>query len=101
MEILQNKIIVYIVVSLLGLSIVKGFIDTIKDFFAEPTYTKKAVELMLKHDRLKQKNKKLELEIQVIEKDNERLKHDITADSLTIYNSSRAYRDSLRAELFK
>ena len=78
----------------------KGLTDTVKDFFTEPTYTKEAVELMLKHDRLKQENKKLELEIQVIEKDNERLKQNISADSAVIHNSSRAYRDSLRAVIF-
>lgn len=98
---LQNKVIVYILISLFGLSVLKGAFDSVKDFFKEPTYTKEAVELMLKHQKLKDENKRLLLENEIIEKDNERITKDITADSTVVYNSSRAYRDSLRAELFK
>jgi hypothetical protein len=97
---LQSKAIIYILAAVFSLSIVSSIVNNVKDYFKEPTYTKDAIELMIKHDRLKQEIKKLEIDNQIIEKDNERLKHNITSDSITIYDSSRAYRDSLRAVLF-
>lgn len=76
--------------------------NNIRDTFFPPekTYSKEAVELMLKHNELKQEIKSLKIENEIIEKDNERISKDITTDSLTIYSSSRAYRDSLRTALF-
>jgi hypothetical protein len=99
----QNKILIYVIVGLLSFGALSSIFSNVKDTFfpAEKTYSIEAVELMLKHDRLKQENKKLLIENEVIEKDNERLKHDIDTDSVTVANSSRQYRDSLRAELFR
>jgi len=100
---IQNKILIYVIVGLLSLGAISSIFKNVKDtlFPEERTYTKEAVELMLKHERLKQEIKVLEIENKIIEKDNERLTKNITTDSTIVYNSSRAYRDSLRAELFK
>jgi hypothetical protein len=99
----QSKILIYIVIGLLSLVSLSSVFKNVKDTFfpTEKTYSLEAVKLMIKHDRLIQKDKELEIEYEIMEKDNERLKNDKTADSTVIFNSSRAYRDSLRAELFK
>jgi hypothetical protein len=97
---LQNKAIVYILIAVFSLSTLSTIVSNVKDYFKEPTYSKEAVELMLKHAKLKQDIEDLKIENKIIEKDNERLKQNITTDSTIIYNSSREYRDSLRAVLF-
>lgn len=97
---LSKTILIYIVGGLLSLSIISSLINNIKDYFKEPTYTKEAVELMLKHQQLKLEIENLQKEIEIIEADNERIKSDISKDSTIIYNSSREYRDSLRAVIF-
>ena len=98
---LQNKLLIYAVGTILSLSIISTIVSNVKDYFKEPTYTKEAVELMLKHQELKIEIKEKLIEIQIIEKDNERLKQSIGIDSAIIYDSSREYRDSLRNYLFK
>jgi hypothetical protein len=55
---------------------------------------------MLKHDSIINHDAQLEIEYQVIEKDNERLAHEMSGDSTAIVNGSIAYKDSLRAALF-
>ena len=97
---LQSKAIVYILIAVFSLSTLSTIVSNVKDYFKEPTYSKEAVELMLKHAKLKQEIEDLKIENKIIEKDNERLKQNITTDSTVIYNSSREYRDSLRAVLF-
>jgi hypothetical protein len=96
----QNKILIYVLGFILSLSIISTIVNNVKDYFKEPTYTKEAVELLLKHQSLKKEIENKLIEIEIIEKDNERLKQNITADSTIIYDSSREYRDSLRAVLF-
>jgi len=100
MMLLQNKIIVYILAAVFSLSLINGIVGNVKDYFKEPTYTKEAVELIIKHRALKKENENLKLEIDVIERDNERIKQSISADSSVIFDSSRQYRDSLRSALF-
>ena len=97
---LQSKAIVYILIAVFSLSTLSTIVSNVKDYFKESTYSKEAVELMLKHAKLKQEIEDLKIENKIIEKDNERLKQNITTDSTVIYNSSREYRDSLRAVLF-
>lgn len=99
----SNRIVIWVIVGILSLGALSSIFSNVKDSFfpAEKTYSKEAVELMLKHSKLKEEIKNLQIENEIIEKDNERITHNITADSSAIYNSSRAYRDSLRAELFK
>ena len=99
----SNRLVIWVFVGLLSLGALSSVFSNIKDTFfpAEKTYSKEAVELMLKHDRLKQEIRDLQMENEIIEKDNERITKDISADSSAVYNSSRAYRDSLRAELFR
>jgi len=98
----QNKILIYIIVGLILLGSVSGMVKNAKDAFfpAEKTYTLEEAKLMLKHDSIMNHDAQLELEFNVIEKDNERLKKDIPGDSLAIVNSSNAYKDSLRSALF-
>jgi len=96
----SKTLLIYIGGGLLSLSILSSLVNNIKDYFKEPTYTKEAVELMLKHQKLKLEIENLKKEIEIIEADNERIKHDISKDSIVIYNSSREYRDSLRAIIF-
>lgn len=96
----SKTLLIYIGAGLLSMSIMSSLVNNVKDYFNEPTYTKDAVELMLQHQKLKLEIESLEKEIQIIEADNERIKHDISKDSTVIYNSSREYRDSLRAVLF-
>lgn len=103
MDLGVNKILIYVIVGVLTIGALSGMFKNGKDIFFPPekTYSLKAVKLILKHDRLRQEIKDLEIENEIIEKDNERITKDITADSSTIYDSSREFRDSLRAELFK
>ncbi len=96
---LQSKILIYVIGGLVSLSIISTIVSNVKDYFKEPTYTKEAVELLLKHQALKSEIKEKLIEIQIIEKDNERLKQSITSDSVTIWSSSVQYRDSLREYL--
>lgn len=96
----QNKILTYVIGVVLSLSIISTIVSNVKDYFKEPTYTKEAVELLLKHQALKKEIQDKLIEIEIIEKDNERLKQNIASDSATIYDSSREYRDSLRAVFF-
>ncbi len=100
---LQSKILIYISGGLLSLVALSSVVSNVKDTFfpEEKTFSLEAVQMMLKHDRLMQENKTLLIENEIIEKDNERLKHDIDSDSTIVANSSRQYRDSLRAELFR
>jgi len=63
-------------------------------------YSEKEVALIMKVKDLDSKIEKLEIEYEIIEKDNERIKKNIGADSSAIFNSSRNYRDSLRAIVF-
>ncbi len=63
-------------------------------------YSEKEVALIIKVKDLNKEINDLKLENKIIEKDNERISHNIGADSSAIYNGSREYRDSLRAELF-
>lgn len=99
----QNKILIYIIVGLILLGSVSGMVKNAKDTFfpAEKTYTLEEAKLMLKHDSIINHDAQLQIEYQVIEKDNERLTHEIPGDSVAIVNGSNAYKDSLRAELFK
>lgn len=99
---IQSKILIYAIAGLLGLGSVSSLFRGVKDSFfpTEKTYTKEAVALILKHKELQNEISKLKIENQVIEKDNERLKTNITSDSTIIYDSSRQYRDSLREFLF-
>jgi len=94
---LQGKILIYVIGGIVSLSIISTIVSNVKDYFKEPTYTKEAVELLLKHQALKSEIKEKLIEIQIIEKDNERLKQSITADSSVIWNSSIHFRDSLRS----
>ncbi len=96
---LKSNLFIYFIGFLLTISIISSLVTNVKEYFKEPTYTKEAVELMLKHQQLKNEIKELEIENQIIEKDNERLKQNITSDSITIWSSSIQYRDSLRAIL--
>lgn len=98
---ISNKILIYIAITVFSLSTVSSIVSNVKDYFKEPTYTKEAVELILKHAKLKQEIEDLKIENQIIEKDNERIKQDISADSNIVWNSSKHYRDSLRSELFR
>jgi hypothetical protein len=99
----SNRIVIWALVGILSLGSISSIFSNIRDTFfpQEKTYSLEAVQLMLKHDRLKQEIKDLQIENEIIEKDNERITHNISSDSATVYNSSRAYRDSLRAELFR
>lgn len=97
----KYKILIYVGVGLMLLNLVFNTISNIKNINKEPTYTKEAVELMIKHSILKKEIEQYKITNQIIEQDNDRLKKSINADSVVIYTSSRAYRDSLRAELFK
>jgi len=63
-------------------------------------FTPKEVALMMKVKDLNKEIEDLKIENEIIEKDNERITQNIGADSAAIYDGSRAYRDSLRAELF-
>jgi hypothetical protein len=100
---IQSKILIYIIGGLLSLGAVSSIFNNAKDQFfpEEKTYSLEAVELILKHNKLKEQIKALEIENQIIEKDNERITKSISADSTVVYNSSRSYRDSLRTELFR
>jgi len=100
---LQSKVLIYIVIGLLSLVSLSSVFKNVKDTFfpAEKTYSLEAVQMMIKHDRLKQENKDLLIDNEVIEKDNERLKKGIPADSVFIANTSRNYRDSIRAATFR
>jgi len=63
-------------------------------------HTDKEVQLMM---LLKDKNeeiKNLKVDNELMVKDYERIEKNIGADSVVFYNSSRAYRDSLRASIF-
>jgi hypothetical protein len=95
----QSKILIYVVVGFLALGSVSSIFNGLKDSFfpSEKTYTKEAVELILKHKELLTENEKLRIENQVIEKDNERLQKEIPIDSAIVWDSHREYRDSLRA----
>lgn len=53
-----------------------------------------------KINELNQDIVELNKSIYIIDRDNERLKKDINKDSTVIYDSSREYRDSIRAALF-
>ncbi len=99
----SNRVVIWILIGVLSLGALSSLFATVKDSFfpQEKTYSLEAVELMLKHDRLKQEIKDLQLENEIIEKDNERITQNIGTDSAAIYDGSRAYRDSLRAELFR
>jgi hypothetical protein len=99
---IQSKILIYILAGVVGLSSISSIVGVVKDklYPVEKTYTKEAVELILKHRELENEIEQLKIENQVIEKDNERLTKSITADSTIIYDSSRSYRDSLRTVLF-
>jgi|TARA_R110000787_G_scaffold23873_1_gene68056 hypothetical protein len=93
----------WVFAGLFSLGSVSSIFSNIKESFfpLEKTYSLEAVELILKHNKLKEQIKALQIENQIIEKDNERISKSISADSNIVYNSSRAYRDSLRTELFK
>ena len=99
---IQSKILIYVIVGLLSLVAVSNTFKNLNDTFfpEEKTYSLEAVELMIKHDRLKKEIQNIRLENEVIEKDNERLKKSIGADSSYIFDSSRQYRDSLRSAIF-
>jgi hypothetical protein len=64
-------------------------------------YSPKEVALMMKVKDLNEEIEDLKIENEIIEKDNERITQNIGTDSAAIYDGSRAYRDSLRAELFR
>ena len=99
----KNRILLYVIVGIVLLGSLSSMFTNIKSTFfpEEKTYSIEAVKLMIKHDRIREENKELKIENQVIEKDNEKLIQDTGADSTIIHNSSRAYRDSIRASIFK
>lgn len=96
---LQGKFFLYFIGAILAIGTIFTIVNNVKDYFKEPTYTKEAVELMLKHQKLKREIESLLIENQIIEKDNERLKQNITSDSITIWSSSIQFRDSIREYL--
>lgn len=98
-----NRIIIIVVLVLLCFGSLSSMYSNLKDTFfpEEKTYSLEAVKLMIKHDRIIQRDKELEIEYNIIVKDNERLKKNIPADSVFIANASRAYRDSIRAATFR
>lgn len=96
----SNKILIYIVAGTIALSLISNIIATIKDWTKPPTYTKEAIELMVKHAQLKQEIERYKLENDSLKKDYEKIVLSITQDSTIIHNSSRAYRDSLRNYIF-
>ncbi|PIZ50428.1 hypothetical protein COY27_07135 [Candidatus Woesearchaeota archaeon CG_4_10_14_0_2_um_filter_33_13] len=98
--ILSNKWVLYAIIGLFSLSIISNFIGNIKEMRKEPTYTKEAVELMIKHSLLEKKNEELLITNKILEMDIARLSQSIDKDSTIIHNSSRAYRDSLRNYIF-
>lgn len=95
-----NKILIYIVASIIGISLLSNIITTIKDWTKPPTYTKEAIEVMIKHAKLKEQIEQYKQENELLKKDYTKIVNSITEDSLLIHNSDRAYRDSLRNYLF-
>ena len=63
-------------------------------------YSEKEVALMIKLKDINDKLAEKEIEFNIIALDNERLKKNVPADSAFVANTSRTYRDSIRAELF-
>lgn len=100
--IMENKILIYVIIGILLLGSLSGIFKNISDQFfpGERVYTLEEAKLMLKHDSIMNYDSVLEMEYNVMEKDNERLKKDVIGDSTIIYNSSRSYRDSIRASVF-
>ena len=98
----QNKILIYVIVGILLLGSLSGILKNTRDQFfpAERVYTLEEARLMLKHDSIINHDAQLIIEFNVIEKENEKLIKDIPGDSTVIHNSSRHYRDSIRASLF-
>ena len=96
----SNKILIYIVAGTIALSLISNIITTIKDWTKPPTYTKEAIELMVKHAQLKKEIEQYKIENDSLKKDYEKIVLSITQDSTIIHNSSRAYRDSLRNYIF-
>lgn len=99
-SLLSNKWILYAIIGLFSLSIIANIVGNIKEMRKEPTYTKEAVELMIKHSLLEKKTEELLITNKILEMDIARLSKSIEQDSMVIHNSSRAYRDSLRNYLF-
>jgi len=100
LSILSNKWVLYALAGVFALSIISNIVDNIKEMRKEPTFTKEAVEVMLKHQKLKIEIEEHKLQIEILQKDYERITQQIDKDSTIIFNSSRQYRDSLRAALF-
>lgn len=99
-SLLSNKWILYAIIGVFSLSIIANIVGNIKEMRKEPTYTKEAVELMIKHSLLEKKTEELLITNKILEMDIARLSKSIEQDSLVIHNSSRAYRDSLRNYIF-
>lgn len=99
-SILSNKWTLYAIIGVFSLSIIANIVGNIKEMRKEPTYTKEAVELMIKHSLLEKKTEELLITNKILEMDIARLSKSIEQDSLIIHNSSRAYRDSLRNYIF-
>lgn len=99
-SILSNKWILYAIIGVFSLSIIANIVGNIKEMRKEPTYTKEAVELMIKHAKLKEQIEQYKQENELLKKDYTKIVNSITEDSLLIHNSDRAYRDSLRNYLF-
>ena len=92
--------LLYIIVAILAVFLtmeISGLLDS-----KQPNgYSEKEVALMMKVKDLSEEIEGLKNENLIIEKDNERIKGSIGSDSVIVWNSSREYRDSLRAELFR
>lgn len=99
-KMLDSKIVIYVLAGVFSLSLISGIINNVKDYLKEPSFTKEAVELIIKHEALKKTNQDLLLEIENYKKAYERIEQDISLDSNIIFNSDREYRDSLRRVIF-
>jgi len=96
----KDKTLLYLIVGGLILNLLTSILLPIINLKDQDVYSKDEVELMLKHQAIEIEASYLKKENEIIEKDNERIKENIGSDSTIIFDSSRAFRDSIRRYIF-